>query len=76
MSPFFANYGFNPQIGFKPTITVKGTPATRDAKQFTQTIKEILEYLRSESIAAQARYKAQANRHRQPAKQYQEGDYV
>ncbi|KAF4331786.1 hypothetical protein FBEOM_14441, partial [Fusarium beomiforme] len=75
MSPFFANYRFNPRIGFKPTITVRGTPAARDAKRFAQTIKEILEYLRSESIAAQARYKAQANRHRRPARRYQEGDY-
>ncbi|KAL9564024.1 hypothetical protein ACKAV7_011798 [Fusarium commune] len=76
MSPFFANYGFNPRMGFKPTITVRGTPATRDAEQFAQTMNEILEYLRSESIAAQARYEDQANRHRRPARRYREGDYV
>jgi hypothetical protein len=76
MSPFFANYGFNPRMGFEPTITVKGTPATRDAEKFAQTMNEILEYLRSESIAAQARYETQANRHRRPARQYREGDHV
>ncbi|KAH7478801.1 Transposon Tf2-9 polyprotein [Fusarium oxysporum f. sp. matthiolae] len=76
MSPFFANYGFNPRMGFEPTITVRGTPATRDAEQFAQTMNEILEYLRSESIAAQARYEDQANRHRRPARRYQEGDHV
>ncbi|KAL9563874.1 hypothetical protein ACKAV7_011909 [Fusarium commune] len=76
MSPFFANYGFNPRMGFEPTITVRGTPATRDAEQFAQTMNEILEYLRSESIAAQARYEDQANRHRRPARRYREGDYI
>ncbi|KAH7465047.1 hypothetical protein FOMA001_g16877 [Fusarium oxysporum f. sp. matthiolae] len=76
MSPFFANYGFNPRMGFEPTITVKGTPATRDAEKFAQTMNEILEYLRSESIAAQARYETQANRHRRPARQYREGDHI
>ncbi|KAG7003723.1 Transposon Tf2-9 polyprotein [Fusarium oxysporum f. sp. conglutinans] len=76
MSPFFANYGFNPRMGFEPTITVKGTPATRDAEKFAQKMNEILEYLRSESIAAQARYETQANRHRRPARQYREGDHV
>ncbi|KAF6515026.1 hypothetical protein HZS61_006160 [Fusarium oxysporum f. sp. conglutinans] len=76
MSPFFANYGFNPRMGFEPTITVKGTPATRDAEKFAQKMNEILEYLRSESIAAQARYENQANRHRRPARHYREGDYV
>ncbi|KAH7459637.1 hypothetical protein FOMA001_g19893 [Fusarium oxysporum f. sp. matthiolae] len=39
-------------------------------------MNEILEYLRSESIAAQARYETQANRHRRPARQYREGDHV
>lgn len=76
MSPFFANYGFHPRMGFEPTITVRGTPATRDAERFAQTMQEILEYLRSESTAAQARYEEQANRHRRPARRYQEGDLV
>ncbi|SPJ89616.1 related to TY3B TY3B protein [Fusarium torulosum] len=76
MSPFFANYGFNPRMGFEPTITVGGSAATRDAERFAQTMNEILEHLREESIAAQARYEAQANRHRQPARRYREGDHV
>ncbi|KAK7570621.1 hypothetical protein V3481_007378 [Fusarium oxysporum f. sp. vasinfectum] len=76
MSPFFANYGFHPRMGFEPTVTVRGTPATRDAERFAQTMKEILEYLRSESTAAQARYEEQANRHRRPARRYREGDLV
>ncbi|OBS16093.1 hypothetical protein FPOA_27763 [Fusarium poae] len=76
VSPFFANYGFHPRMGFEPTITVRGTPATRDAEQFAKTMNDILEHLRSESIAAQARYEAQANRHRRPARRYQVGDSV
>ncbi|KAG6977862.1 Transposon Ty3-I Gag-Pol polyprotein [Fusarium oxysporum f. sp. conglutinans] len=58
MSPFFANYGFNPAMGFEPTIQSEG-PLPRETLN-----------------TAQARYEDQANRHRRPARRYQEGDHV
>lgn len=76
MSPFFANYGFHPRMGFEPITTDNTTPATRDATQFVKTMEEILEHLRSESNASQARYEEQANRRRRPARTYEPGDSV
>jgi transposase InsO family protein len=75
-SPFFANYAFHPRMGFEPTITVKADPPTRDAEQFIQKMNNILEHLKAETAAAQARYEEQANRHRRPARQYKPGELV
>ncbi|KEY63902.1 hypothetical protein S7711_10198 [Stachybotrys chartarum IBT 7711] len=75
-SPFFANYAFHPRMGFEPTITVKADPPTRDAEQFIRKMNNILEHLRAETAAAQARYEEQANRHRRPARQYKLGELV
>lgn len=76
VSPFFANYGFHPRMGFEPDAPPAATPATRDAAQFAEKMQLIIEYLRSESAAAQNRYEEQANRRRRPARIYKPGDLV
>lgn len=76
MSPFFANYGSHPRMGFEPNVPAADTPATRDAEDFARKMKQITEHLRSESAAAQARYEDQANRNRRPARTYRPGELV
>ena len=75
MSPFFANYGFAPRMGFEP-LPAAQTPAARDAEQFTNAMEKIHEHCRLEMISAQARYEKQSNRYRHPAPRYQIGDRV
>ena len=53
---FFANYGFYPRIGFEPNAITGNSPATRDTEDFARKMELIVEHLRSESAAAQARY--------------------
>ena len=76
MSPFFANYGFHPRLGFEPLITVGATAATRDSEALVKSMKDITDYLREESAASQSRYEEQANRSRRPARRYRVGDLV
>jgi transposase InsO family protein len=76
MSPFFANYGFHPRMGFEPDVPAATTAATRDAEGFTLKMRQITEHLRAESAAAQARYENQANRRRHPARTYRPGELV
>lgn len=76
MSPFFANYGFNPRMGFEPVQAVDTRPATRDAELFAQKMKDIIDFLRAEMTSAQGRYEEQANRIRRPARRFREGQLV
>jgi transposase InsO family protein len=76
MSPFFANYGFHPRMGFEPNTPAAETTAARDAADFAHKMEQITEHLRSESTAAQARYEEQSNRHRRPARTYSPGESV
>jgi hypothetical protein len=76
MSPFLANYGFHPRMGIEPTVTVSPDAPTRDAETFVRKMNQITEFLRHESVAAQARYEEQANRRRRHAPRYQPGDQV
>jgi hypothetical protein len=69
MTPFFANYGFHPRMGFEPVVPDK-TPGARDADQFASRMQEIHEFLRSEICIAQARQEEYANRKRKPARKY------
>jgi hypothetical protein len=52
-TPFFANYGFHPHLGFEP-VRPSQQPAARDAGDLALKIKAIHEYLRSEICVAQA----------------------
>jgi transposase InsO family protein len=75
VSPFFANYGFHPRMGFEPVSPVS-LPATLDAEKFARQMQAITEFVRTEIVSAQARYEDQANRRRQPARRYHVGQYV
>lgn len=56
LSPFMANYGFHPRMGFEPVETDSRRPPVRDAEKFASTMESILDHLKSEMTAAQARY--------------------
>ncbi|KAG0158396.1 hypothetical protein PDIDSM_5910 [Penicillium digitatum] len=75
LSPFYANYGFHPRIGFEPSQPASH-PATRDAEKFATRMQELTEYVRAEILSAQARYEEQTNRHRAPARRYRPGQLV
>jgi hypothetical protein len=51
-SPFFANYGFHPRMGFEP-ITASRRPAAQDAEKFAQKMEKITDYVRTAMKAAQ-----------------------
>ncbi|KAG0161666.1 hypothetical protein PDIDSM_5299, partial [Penicillium digitatum] len=74
VSPFYANYGFHPRIGFEPSQPASH-PATRDAEKFATRMQELTEYVRAEILSAQARYEEQTNRHRAP-RRYRPGQLV
>jgi hypothetical protein len=74
-SPFFANYGFHPRMGFEP-VPVPDRPASRDAEEFARKMQAISDYVRSQMTSAQARYEEQSNKTRQPARQYKAGQRV
>jgi hypothetical protein len=72
ISPFFANYGFHPRMGFEPPENLQDTPAAN----FTSRLSEIHDRLREEMFYAQGKYEDSANRKRTPAPRYQVGDKV
>ncbi|KAG0158414.1 hypothetical protein PDIDSM_5928 [Penicillium digitatum] len=43
VSPFYANYGFHPRIGFEPSQPASH-PANRDAEKFATRMQELTEY--------------------------------
>jgi hypothetical protein len=75
MSPFFANYGFHPTMGFEPSVPVTRPPA-RDADRFARHMQAIIDFARAEILSAQARYQEQTDRRRQPARQFRVGQLV
>jgi transposase InsO family protein len=75
VSPFFANYGFHPVMGFEPIHTAE-SPAARDAKEFAEHMQKVTDFVRAEMLSAQARYEEAANRRREPARRYKVGDEV
>jgi hypothetical protein len=75
VSPFLANYGFHPRIGFEP-VQPDDRPAARDAEDFAQRMEATLDFIRAEIRVAQARQEEQANTRRRPARRFREGQYV
>jgi hypothetical protein len=63
MSPFFANYGFHPRLGVEPVEPIDA-PAARQASAFADHMSAILEYLREQTVLAQARYEEASNKSR------------
>lgn len=81
ISPFVANYGFNPRFTMAPSVTTdSSTPNSRAqlkvANQFADTMMQISTYLHEEITAAQQYYEEQANTQRALALAYQPGDEV
>lgn len=80
-SPFFAMYGHNPKAlpvledanRLNPDITMIDE---RDVDQLVDQLREIQQNVQDEMRYAQAVYEDYANRHRDPAPNYQVGDMV
>ena len=76
-SPFFANYRYNPPIGFKPQTSLPiMPPAELNAHELATRMEDLLNYLKEEMAAAQAKYEDDANPRRKPAPVFKEGDKV
>ena len=75
VTPFFANKGFHPRMGFKPT-----RPPTNanelNANAFATWMEEIQSMLQNHMLIAQADHKKHANCHRGTAPQYKESDLM
>jgi hypothetical protein len=80
VSPFLANYGQHPRMGFEPP-TDKTRPAPQqlqaeEATRFAARMKDLQTLLREEMLWAQALQQEYANRKRTPAPAYRVGDQV
>lgn len=82
LSPFFANYGFHPRMGIEPASppSPEATEAQRReqfrANEVAERFKEVLDYVTAIAKQSQDRYEAVANRRREDAPRYKEGDWV
>ena len=81
-SPFLANYGQDPRVGFEPPETlppdmITQARANRIAiNDFVAQIDDINKHLQDEMLIAQAIQEVSANRNRRPCPQYFVGDQV
>ena len=81
-SPFLANSGQNPRLGFElpeplPTeLTAQSQAKLLDIENFAKKMEELTNHLRDEMLIAQAIYEANANRSRRPCPRYFVGDEV
>jgi hypothetical protein len=75
ITPFFANYGFHPRLGIEP-YEVPDMPAARRADTFADHMSTILEFLREQTLLAQARYEDSANRSRSTAPKFEVNQLV
>ena len=76
VSPFLANYGFHPRLGFEPVHRDSPNAHVISADEFAFKMQSISEHLGDEMRLAQARYEASANASRTPAPMFQIGDEV
>lgn len=72
LSPFAANYGFNPKMDFMETVTSVGD----QGELVLKNISDIQGFAKQEIRLAQERYKRFADLKRQPEPGYSEGEYV
>ena len=70
VSPFLANKGFHPRMGFEPTEPSPSNIREVNADAFATRMEEIQEILQDNMLIAQANHERHANRHRGPAPQY------
>lgn len=75
-SPFLANSGQHPRMGFEPPTERRDQLTAREVDDFVSHMKELDEFLRDEMAWAQAVYAEKADRKRTPAPAYKVGDYV
>lgn len=81
-SPFLANSGQNPRLGFEPPeplpsdLTAHSQAKLIDVENFSKKMEELTEHLREEMLIAQAIYEANANRSRRPCPRYFVDDQV
>jgi hypothetical protein len=80
VSPFLANYGQHPRMGFEPSTNAP-YPAYQalqvaEADKFVKKMEELQQFLTDEMTWAQSVYEAAANKNRTPAPAYQVGDFV
>ena len=82
VSPFFANYGFNPRMGVEPTKPPPPNISESQRREFFRAseiadrFKAILDMVTALARQAQNRYEENANRHREDAPRYRVGDKV
>jgi len=82
VSPFFANYGFNPRMGIEPQAPPRPDLAEAQRKEYFKAneianrFREIIDQVRVLSKIAQDRYEKNANSHRSDAPKYKVGDEV
>jgi hypothetical protein len=78
MSPFFANNGYHPRIGFEPpgTYENRGKAEIEHADEIVLRSEAVREHLREHMAWAQGEYKDQADKSRQPHPEYKVGDFV
>ena len=80
ISPFLANSGQHPRMGYEPPTGQVRPPLQRiqaeEASRFIEKMKAIEDYLKDEMRWAQATYETFANRRREPAPAFQVGDEV
>ena len=76
VSPFFANKGFHPRMGFEPAEPPPSNIKEVNADAFATRMEEIQKILRDNMLIAQADHERHANQHRGPAPQYKVGDLV
>ena len=81
-SPFLANSGQNPRLGFEPPeplpadMTAQSRRRLIDIENFTKKMEDLTTHLRDEMLVAQAIYESNANRSRRPCPRYLVGDQV
>ncbi len=82
ISPFFANYGYDPRWTDEPVPNIKGnddndnSPEARTGQVHAETMKEINEHLRNEMLRAQQRHQDSANGRRLPEPIFDVGERV
>ncbi|KAI0991933.1 hypothetical protein K3495_g16254, partial [Podosphaera aphanis] len=82
VSPFYANYGFNPRLGIEPQTPAAPFLSEAQRKEFFKAheianrFKSILDQLKALSNIARERYEKNANLHRSDAVKFRVGDMV
>jgi hypothetical protein len=75
-SPFLANSGQHPRMGFEPPTVSQRQPTLVNVDTFVSNMDELNQFLREEMAWAQAIYSDKADRNRQIAPNYLVGDQV